>query len=154
MLDLADYMIDNKVYQYAYCSIFDDTIGQPVEETNNTNWCGGNGQMLAIGTDGRLFPCIRFMKYSLQDKSLPEFEIGDVNRGIESEEDNQFLCSLSCITRRSQSTDECWNCKVGEAALGVQDITTITLKHQTREPLLSAGCIKQEFLQIGITGIK
>lgn len=75
LLDLADYMIDNKVYQYAYCSIFDDTIGQPVEETNNTNWCGGNGQMLAIGTDGRLFPCIRFMKYSLQDKSLQNLKL-------------------------------------------------------------------------------
>jgi radical SAM protein with 4Fe4S-binding SPASM domain len=79
---------------------------------DNMNWCGGNGQMLSIGTDGRLFPCIRFMKYSLNDKTLPEFEIGNVKKGIDKEEDNKFLTDLSNITRSSQSTDKCINCEV------------------------------------------
>lgn len=74
--------------------------------------CGGNGQMLSIGTDGRLFPCIRFMKYSLNDKTLPEFEIGTVEKGIDKEQDNHFLTELSQITRLSQSEDKCKTCKV------------------------------------------
>jgi len=112
LIKLADYMIENKIHEYGFCSIFDKTIGQPLRDDDNKNWCGGNGQMLAIGTDGRLFPCIRFMGYSLQNKSLPEFEIGNIDKGIELEADNKYLKCLSCINRKSQSTDECYNCKV------------------------------------------
>lgn len=112
LIQLADWMIESKMYEKGYCSIFDSTIGQPMLGTDNQNWCGGNGQMLAIGTDGRLFPCIRFMRYSLSNPELPEWEIGNVDRGIDKEEDNEYLKCLSCITRKSQSTDECFNCKV------------------------------------------
>lgn len=112
LIQLSDWILENKIYEYSFCSLFDETIGQPMLESENQNWCGGNGQMLAIGTDGRMFPCIRFMKYSLSDQTLPEFEIGDVERGIDKEENNEYLSCLSCITRKSQSTDKCWNCKV------------------------------------------
>lgn len=112
LIKLADYIIDNDIYKYAYCSIFDETIGQPMDESENTNWCGGNGQMLAIGTDGRFFPCLRFMKYSLANKERPELEIGDVNRGIDTTETNPLLHQLHNITRKSQSTEECFNCNV------------------------------------------
>ena len=112
LIELADWFIDNKKYEESFCSLFDETIGKPMVETDNNNWCGGNGQMLSIGTDGNLYPCIRFMKYSLNDKTLPEFLIGNVNKGIEKEEDNEYLTKLAEITRKSQSTDECWNCQV------------------------------------------
>lgn len=110
--ELADFMIENKLYENAFCSVFDKSIGKPLSSEDNRNWCGGNGQMLAIGTDGRLFPCIRFMRYSLQSRELPEFEIGDVDKGLGTEDKNKYLKCLSCITRKSQSTDECWNCPV------------------------------------------
>ena len=110
MIKLADYIIDNEIYTHGYCSIFDETIGQPMDESDNKNWCGGNGQMLAIGTDGRFFPCLRFMKYSLANKDRREIEIGDYNRGIDTEETNELLNELHNITRKSQSTDECFNC--------------------------------------------
>jgi uncharacterized protein len=51
--ELADYIIDNKLYDKHYISMFDETIGQPLVE--DTNWCGGNGNMLAIGTDDIAF---------------------------------------------------------------------------------------------------
>lgn len=112
LIQLADWILENKIYEAAFCSLFDETIGRAMLESENQNWCGGNGQMLSIGTDGRLFPCIRFMKYSLSNSTLEEFEIGNVDKGIDKEEDNKFLKCLSCIDRRSQSTDECWNCSV------------------------------------------
>lgn len=112
LIKLADYMIDNEIYKTAMCSIFDSTIGQFVPKENNANWCGGDGSMLAISTDGRFFPCIRYMKYSLS-KEREEMVIGDLDNGIEAKDKNRWLLQLCDITRSSQSTDECMNCKVG-----------------------------------------
>lgn len=112
IVKLADIMIEQKLYEKYECSLFDDFIGHPMSETDTQNWCGGNGQMLAIGTDGRMFPCIRFMKYSYQNQDREEYEIGDVNRGIDREEDNKYLQILSTITRQSQSPEKCLTCPV------------------------------------------
>ena len=114
IIKLADWFIDNDKYVESYMLLFDDTIGVPMEDSDNNNWCGGNGQMLSIGTDGNLYPCIRFMKYSLNDKTLPEFLIGNVDKGIEKEEDNEYLQALNNITRLSQSEDKCLTCKVAK----------------------------------------
>lgn len=114
LIKLADYFLENEVYKYALCNIFEEHIGTPMEETDNGNWCGGDGRMLAIGTDGTLYPCIRFMKYSLQNKNREEFVIGHIEKGIDKLEDNKYLQQLACITRRSQSTDECFYCSVAK----------------------------------------
>lgn len=113
LIKLADWFIDEDKYIESYLSLFDELIGKPVPDSQDQNWCGGNGQMLSIGTDGNLYPCIRFMDYSLNDKSLPEFLIGNVKDGIEKEEDNKYLSSLASLTRKNQSTDECNTCQVG-----------------------------------------
>jgi radical SAM peptide maturase (CXXX-repeat target family) len=74
--------------------------------------CGGNGQMLAIGTDGRCFPCIRFMKYALSTPGRTEQPIGDIWRGLDKKEDNEWLNRLKKITMSSQSPEKCLNCKI------------------------------------------
>jgi len=112
MIKLADIMIDGKLYEKYECSLFDDFIGHPMLDSDTQNWCGGSGQMLAIGTDGRLFPCIRFMKYSYSNQIREEYEVGDVDRGIDRKEDNKYLQILGTITRQAQSTDECLTCPV------------------------------------------
>lgn len=112
---LTDYMLDKKLYEDHYCSIFDNNIGHPLEPSDNSNWCGGDGSMLAISVDGRFFPCIRYMKYAMTGEvKREEMIIGDVDRGVESKNENKYLISLSNITRKSQSTEECFNCKVGQ----------------------------------------
>lgn len=75
--------------------------------------CGGDGQMLAIGTDGTIYPCIRYMKYSLSNKNRKEIVIGNVNDGLIDKEENPLFEEMCGITRRSQSTDECFYCPVG-----------------------------------------
>lgn len=110
LVSLADYILENKVYKYGYISFFDQSIGQPLSPEDNNNWCGGDGQMLAIGIDGRFFPCIRYMKYALEDQE--EQPIGDIKNGLQSKTDNIFLQKLSGLTRQSQSTEECFNCPV------------------------------------------
>ena len=74
--------------------------------------CGGNGQMLAIGTDGRCFPCIRFMKYSLSTPGRKEQPIGDIWKGLDKKEDNEWLNRLKKITMKTQSPEKCLNCKI------------------------------------------
>jgi uncharacterized protein len=109
---LADYLLADKNYSKYYCSLFDDTIGK--ELTEDRNWCGGNGSMLAIAPDGRCFPCIRFMKYSLNKQK--EQPIGDINRGLDKKEENVWLNKLKDITMSSQCQYEdnkkCLTCKI------------------------------------------
>ena len=57
---IADFMIDND-YEDRYLSLFQENGFSPMSEKNNKNYCGGNGVMLALGTDGKIFPCIRYM---------------------------------------------------------------------------------------------
>ena len=79
---------------------------------DNHNWCGGTGAMIAIDWQGNIYPCIRYKPKVLWDVVIP-YIIGTVKVGINSTE-QQFerVDCLSCITRRSQSTDECFNCPI------------------------------------------
>ena len=38
LIKLADYFIDKEIYKHAYCSIFDESIGHPMESSDNKNW--------------------------------------------------------------------------------------------------------------------
>ncbi len=112
LLLLAGYLLEENRYSYLLCTFFDETIGQPLPETENQNWCGGTGKMLAIAPDGKLYPCLRYLPFSLNSGCRP-LVIGDVDNGIEvTEEQREVVRMLNSITRRSQSTDECFYCPV------------------------------------------
>ena len=81
----------------------------PIHE--NLNWCGGAGDMLAFDPDGIAYPCIRYMESSLGDSAKPII-IGDVNGLLQTEEQKHWNDCLNCMTRCSQSTEECINCPV------------------------------------------
>lgn len=111
---IADYLIDNNLYKDIYVSFFIEDDCQPVPEDDNENWCGGiHNTMFAIDNNGLLYHCIRFMDTSLQgdQKALP---IGDIDNGLgEVEEHRKNLDLFHTVTRRSQSTDECFYCPIG-----------------------------------------
>ena len=109
---IANVIIDEDLYKEHYLSMFAETIGSPLSPDENNNWCGGDGSMLAIGTDGTCYPCLRYMEYSFANKDRKPMIIGNIYDGILSKEDSKDLQCLSCITRRSQSTDECFNCSI------------------------------------------
>lgn len=93
-------------------TLFDDVYFCPMREEENQNWCGGTGKMLAFDPDGIAYPCLRYMPSSLGEKIAP-IVIGNMDEGLftrpEWKETKEFLDS---ITRRSQSTDECFNCPI------------------------------------------
>jgi uncharacterized protein len=111
LLKLADIMIDKGYYINHVLSLFDaNNIGGALSENDTKNWCGSTGYMLAIGTEGKLYPCVRFMDYSLKNRAGKS--IGNIWDGIC--EDNLFWNELKCITRQSQSEPECLQCPVSK----------------------------------------
>ncbi|MCX8132031.1 MAG: radical SAM peptide maturase, CXXX-repeat target family [Clostridia bacterium] len=110
MIRIADYLIDNNLYGQCFTSLFDESIGSVLTETRN--WCGGNGQMLAIGTDGKCYPCIRFMNYSLSTDGRKEICIGNIYDGLDSPEHNCELCKLQKVDMITQSDEKCRSCKI------------------------------------------
>lgn len=112
LIKLADWYLESGYYKSAVISIFEESIGKPMKPEENDNWCGGDGKMLTIGCDGKLYPCLRFMSYSMENKERREIIIGNVDDGMIDIKDDPLVEELFGITRRSQSTDKCFNCQV------------------------------------------
>lgn len=110
---IADYVLENKLYEYLFIRVFDANAGRPNDIKNyNENYCGSTGHMLACDYRGDIYPCIRFMKSSLGTSVVP-FKIGDVDNGINiNPPDKERINLLNSITITSQSDDECINCPI------------------------------------------
>lgn len=115
LIKLSDYIIDNDLYDKVYISMFEEEYFVPMPEDDNENWCGGvNNKMLAISPSGELFDCIRYMKSSLGDNQEP-LKLGSIDEGFLTKKIYQDRNeNMSNVTRRSQSTDECFYCPVAK----------------------------------------
>jgi len=113
LIQLADSIINDKLYIKYYCSLFDRNIG--FKSNHNHNWCGA-GKMLAIGVNGDFYPCIRFMPYALHRQEARR--IGSVKTGINKNLLRPFL-SLDTF---SQSDSECLDCEVSTGCAWCQGL--------------------------------
>ena len=114
LIELADEIIDNNLYEDNVCSFFSEHIGKPLDrELDNQNWCGA-GKMLSIDTTGNFYPCTRFAQYSLRSKR--NWIIGDINNGI----DNNKLRPFLTLDRCTQSSQECIDCEVASGCAWCQ----------------------------------
>ena len=93
-------------------SLFNEKFFCPLPEEHNQNWCGGSGKMLAFDPDGIAYPCLRYMPSSLGN-DVPPIIVGSVDGLFVTDEQKATKEYLDGITRRSQSTDECFNCPIG-----------------------------------------
>ena len=110
--EVSDYLFDSEKYDDTYISIFEENAFTPMEESDDMNWCGGNGEMIAVDYKGDIFPCLRYMESSLGDNVEPII-IGTVKGGIEkTPKQKQWVKCLQCMTRCSQSTQECIECPI------------------------------------------
>lgn len=110
--NIADYLLETELYKETYLSIFEETFFGPKSETDVQNWCGGTGAMLSVDWKGDLYPCIRYMESSLGN-NIPPVIIGNVNTGILCTEEQCKICQeMNAVDRRTQSTDECFNCPI------------------------------------------
>lgn len=93
-------------------TLFDEDFFQPMSEIENSNWCGGTGDMVAFDPEGIAYPCLRYMPSSLGN-DVPPIIIGNCDEGLFTKPEwSEAKACLDCITRRSQSTDECFNCPI------------------------------------------
>lgn len=109
---IADYILslDGEVE----IALFEEHFFHPKDPNDLQNWCGGTGAMLAFDPDGKCFPCIRYMHSSLNDDQEP-LCIGDCETGLYNTPETKAIGDLlNSIDRRSQSTDECFNCPIAE----------------------------------------
>ncbi len=109
---IANYILDNNLENSLEFTMFDNVHCIPQSPEDNNNYCGSTGCMLCCDPDGNIAPCVRFLKSSLGEE-LGDFTIGHLRSGLGVEEqDKKNIELLDSITRRSQSTDECWNCPI------------------------------------------
>lgn len=114
LMELADDIIDKRLFEHYACSFFMEHIGKPLDPiVDNQNWCG-SGKMLSIDAKGNYYPCTRFAQYSLRNK--PARIIGNVRDGIDK---NRLRPYLS-LDRKTQSTEECYNCEVASGCAWCQ----------------------------------
>lgn len=107
LIQLADYVIDNKLYDKYVCTLFDEKIGYKyTDDEKKQTYCGA-GKMLALGPNGIIYPCVRYKDYSLNNN--PEWSFGNVDSGINMEKIRPFLLA----NMKLQSDSECLNCNIG-----------------------------------------
>ena len=70
--------------------------------------------MLSFDNKGVLYPCLRFMPSSLGD--VPPITMGKYENGEFSitEKESECLHCLQCVDRKTQSTEECYNCPIAK----------------------------------------
>lgn len=102
---LADYIVEHRLYDTHNCSFFLKTIGQPMALDDDSNWCGA-GKMLAVDGQGTFYPCLRFAPYSMQYK--PARVVGNCFDGLDSNKLRPFLA----LNRTMQSPPQCLECEV------------------------------------------
>ena len=105
---LADTLLKHPEYE---CTLFDDRLFTPLSPKENRNFCGGSGAMLAFDPKGNAYPCLRYTPSSIGEDQFP-LMIGDYNGIYSTPYTKKIKEQLDAITRRSQSTDECFYCPV------------------------------------------
>lgn len=114
LVELADRIIDERLYETCNCTVFDESIGKPKPVSqDNVNWCGA-GKMLAVDAQGLYYPCNRFAKFSLREKDA--WVIGNVDDGVCGNRLRPFLA----LDRLSQSCRECLECEVASGCAWCQ----------------------------------
>ena len=109
--------------------------------------------MLAVDPDGIIYPCLRYMESSLAGQQDP-YSIGDVNTGICQCDCHK--CRVEClkkVDRRTQSTDECFYCLIGEGCSWCTAYNYQYLVRLMQELLISATCTRRVHSEIFIFGI-
>jgi len=97
-----------------YVAMFIKSFFRPKLNEDLDNWCGGTGDMLAFDWKGDAYPCVRYMESSLAGQVEP-YIIGNLTDGLyQLPEHKERAKYLDSIDRRTQSTDECFNCPIAE----------------------------------------
>lgn len=137
---LSNHILENDL-ENIYLSIFNErqeSVGNPL---NDNNPCGSNGKMLSLRPNGQFYPCIRFMPTSVGN-GVQDLCIGHINKGIdERKTGSKVLELLDNMTRRSQLTDICFECPIGNQCPGCNALSHTVFGTPNKKATFS--CIMQ-----------
>ena len=106
LIELADYVLNNQLWDKYSVRFFDPAVGLPLSDSmQKSNYCG-TGEMLAIGTDGSFYPCVRFMDSAMNGKK--GLKIGDSKSGL----NENYLRSFQAMTIEMLNTGKCAKCRM------------------------------------------
>lgn len=125
---VADYLLDNHLEKIKGTSILNLDLSQQ-KNISDQNFCGGNGNMLAVDYKGDLYPCLRYMESSIGQNQSP-YIIGNINDGIGYNQQTKNMIVGLDVSYQSQSPQECLDCPVSSecgwcSALNYQEFGTI-----------------------------
>lgn len=101
---LADYIIDNKLWETHNTTLFSDHIGSKLSEEDLTrNYCG-TGKTYSVDSKGDIYPCVRYLPFSLCNKDSIKF--GDIYNGIDKDKIRPFYV----LNTKNQSNNKCLEC--------------------------------------------
>ena len=125
---VADYLLNNHLERIKGTSILNLDLSQQ-KNISDKNYCGGDGNMLAVDYKGDLYPCLRYMESSIGQSQSP-YIIGNVNDGIGYNQQTKDMIAGLDVTYQSQSPQECLDCLVSSecgwcSALNYQEFGTI-----------------------------
>ena len=125
---VADYLLNNHLEKIKGTSILNLDLSQQ-KNISDKNFCGGDGNMLAVDYKGDLYPCLRYMESSIGQSQSP-YIIGNVNDGIGYNQQTKDMIAGLNVTYQSQSPQECLDCLVSSecgwcSALNYQEFGTI-----------------------------
>ncbi len=104
LLYVADYIIDNKLWDKVNITAFHEINGKPLPKGSKLEPCGS--MMLSVDASGNFYSCLRFAKFSLRTKE--PIIIGDVYKGI----DFNKLRPMELIYNDLILAQECEECEI------------------------------------------
>ena len=111
LIELADYIIDNKLWNDYNVTLFSDNVGfKEIDKVMMTPVCG-TGKMFAVDSSGDIYSCVRFMDYSLSNKKGIRY--GNVNDSIDEDKIRPF----KTLYTKYLSEDKCINCNISSECL-------------------------------------
>ncbi len=133
--ELADYIIDNKLWNKYSTTLFGENIGfKQIEEEMNKNFCG-TGRAYAVDSNGNLYPCVRYVGYSLENKDAILF--GNIYTGINKDHIRPF----KILTAKVQSPKQCIDCPVSSGCAYCQAYNYDSSVHNTNFERATYSCI-------------
>lgn len=75
LIALADYVVDNALWDRYNTSFFYDNLGFKITDEMLMHAVCGTGRMYCVDAKGDLYNCVRFMEYSLNGKPSKKIEI-------------------------------------------------------------------------------
>ncbi len=103
--ELADYIIENKMWEDYSVRFFDPLVGFPLGRSDKEKSFCGVGKMVAVDCDGKLYPCIRFLDFCMSGK--PALSTGSIYEGYNRTQDIFKQLSIEIV-----NDEECHDCPV------------------------------------------